>query len=205
MKFLTSSWMVIVLGSLLYLGTTAAVLMKNKSALVPPPAAEKPDKAAEIQVRGPSWDFFNPDLDQMIGELKTRKEELDEREKHLKEFAARLQSERQEITQITQQVHQMQAELDQAVIHIKEEEQANLKKMAKTYATMTPEAAANILRGLSDITLVKVLVFMKEAESAPILEELTRKGEAEAKRVALVYERLRLTQSRNKTTAAANK
>jgi hypothetical protein len=58
---------------------------------------------------------------------------------------------------------------------------------------MTPDAAASVLGALDDTTVVKILATMKESEGAALLEALARKGEAQAKRVALLSDQLRLT------------
>ncbi len=179
------------LGTLLYLGTTAAVLLQHKAAFkAPPKVVDVTTNRPPANVRGPSWEFFNPDLEDMVKELKERKEALDSREKELNLYAARLKSEKEEISQITRQVEEMRKSLDESVIRIREDEQANLKKLAKNYAQMQDEAIP-VMAALDDITLVKVLMFMKDAESAPILTQLAK---IDAKRIALVSERLRLAQ-----------
>jgi flagellar motility protein MotE (MotC chaperone) len=76
-------------------------------------------------------------------------------------------------------------------VRIPEEETANLKKLGKTYATMSPEGAATIFKQMEDDQVVKILVFMKEGETAPVLESFARLGETEAKRAAVISERLR--------------
>ena len=89
-------------------------------------------------------------------------------------------------------------------LYIDEEETANLKKLAKTYAAMSPEGAASILKQMEDDQNVKILVFIKEGDSAPILEAFAKSGEADAKRVAMISERVRVASFRNqilKTTA----
>lgn len=195
MKILSSSWVVMLLGAVLYLATTAAILLKSKDQFVPKrPAAHAATNHPPANVRGPSWEFFNPDLEEMVKELKERKEALDNREKELNLYAARLQTEKQEISQITRQIEDMQKKLDESVIRIREDEQVNLKKLAKNYSQMEPPAAAAVMGGLDDVMMVKVLMFMKEADSAPILTQLAGRSEADAKRVTAVSERLRLTQ-----------
>ena len=208
MKFLTSNWMVILLGALTYLGTTAFLVIKAKDQIVPKPivAAEGDEKEPKpvAVTRGPSWEFVNPDLDEMVAELKQQKQDLEAEKKSLLELAQRIQTERQELIQITQQVHRIQREIDQAIIRVRDDEGKNLAKLAKTYAGMSPDGAATVMKNLDDVSLVKVLLFMKESETAPILELIARKSDVDAKRVALVSERLRLAQmSRPKSAPAA--
>lgn len=209
MKFLTSSWIVILIGALTYLGTTAMLVMKAKDQIVPKPVVKKEGEAEEHKpvpvVRGPSWEFVNPELDEMVAELKQQKEDIALEKKTLLELSDRLRTERQELIQMTQQVHRIQQEIEQSIIRVRDEEAANLTKLAKTYAGMSPEGAAKVMFGLDDISLVKVLLYMKESVAAPILEEMANKSPDDAKRMALVSERLRLSQMNRAKTAKASK
>lgn len=185
MKLLQSPWVAALLGLLLYAGTTA-MLWK-------PPAPVPVEPAGEAQREpGPSWIFHNAEIEQLVAELKKEKESLAQREKQLADLAARLQSERVEINQVTQHVHQLQVEFDRNVVRAREEETANLKKLAKMYAAMTPEGSAAIFKQLDDTSLVKIMMFMKDTENAPILEQMAKQGDAQAKRAAALSERLRL-------------
>ena len=58
---------------------------------------------------------------------------------------------------------------------------------------MTPDGASTIMKSFDDDQIVKILATMKEAEAALILESISKGGEAEAKRAALISEKLRLT------------
>jgi len=140
----------------------------------------------------------------LIAELKMEKEGLALREQQLKELATRLAAERSEINQTTQAVNRLEKEFDERIVRVREEETANLKKLAKTYAAMSAEGAAAILKQMEDDQIVKILVFIKEGDSAPILEAFAKSGEADAKRVAMISERVRVASFRNqnlKTTA----
>ncbi len=200
--------MVILLGALIYLGTTAVLVIKAKDQIVPKPVVQA-DVDEEVPkpvavTRGPSWEFVNPDLDEMVAELKQQKQDMEAERKTLLELSQRIQSERQELIQITQQVHRIQKEIDQAIIRVRDDEGVNLKRLAKTYSGMTPEGAATVMKGLDDVSLVKVLLYMKETEAAPILEGIARKGEPDAKRMALISERLRLAQMNRTKPAPAS-
>ncbi len=198
MKALQSNWIVLgLLGMLTYLGTTFA-LMQGLD--LKPPAEEEADPAHIVNTTGPSWEFNNPELDQLVADLRREREHLGEREKQLDELAARLQAEKAEISRATNAVLQLQRDFDQNVTKLKEEEQANLKKLAKLYNTMTPEGAVLVMKELPDDTLVKMFAIMKEAEIAPLLELLSKPTANDAKRVALLTDRYRLLQSRNTST-----
>lgn len=191
-KLLQSNWMVALLGALVYLGST--VLFWKVPPLKLPASHEGP--AFQFEANGTSWNFLNPEIDQLLAELRTEREALAKREQELNALAERLKSERLELNQVTQAVHLLQRELDQSVLRVKAEETANVKRLAKVYAAMDPAAAANILKELDDPTLAKILAFLKDGEVAPILEALSKQSEAAAQRAAAISELLRLTIAR---------
>ena len=192
MKFLQSSWVICLLGCAVYLGCTLAFL--NPKVIQPVQAKEhkKAGHEGETVLTGPSWDFNNPEVDQIISELRTEKTVLAQREAELKALDARLSAERKELTAATQAVHRLQQEFDRNVTRVKDEEIGNLKRLAKLYATMSPDGAASVIKHLEEEQLMKILVYMKEAEIAPILELIAKGGPNDAKRVAAISERLRL-------------
>lgn len=192
-KLLTSNWTAALLGAVVYLVATVAFWKT--------PARPRGGSAEQTAVGhgGASWEFTNPEADQLIAELNVEKKALEKKEQQLNELASRLAAEQAEINQATQSVHQLQMDFDKNVVRVKEEETANLKKLAKVYAAMAPESAAGILAELDDQSVIRILVFMKEAETAAILESLSKKGVPEAKRVATLSDGLRLSISRNTT------
>lgn len=189
-KLLQSSWMSVIVGTVLYLGTTAALWR--------PPQINLPRHIEAIKEKAPkpSWEFTNPEVEELILDLKTQKAALALRERQLGELSKRLEAERQEISVVTQTVARLQREFDQNVVRLREEEIPNLKKLAKMYAAMAPESAVSILKELKDEEIVKIFAFMKDSETAPIMELLARQGQADAKRAAQISERLRMSISR---------
>jgi flagellar motility protein MotE (MotC chaperone) len=190
LRVIQSGWVTALLGGIAYCATTAMLIMSTPMSVTHSEAKEAPNKFA------PSWEFFNPEVDLLVKELQKEKEGLAAKAKELSDLAARLDAERSELTVVTQAVHRMQAEFDRNVVRVKEEETSNLRKLGKTYSGMTPEGAALILKQMDDDQIVKILLFMKETEIAPLLENFARLSEAEAKRAALVSERLRTASSK---------
>jgi len=193
-KLLTSGWLIPLVGSLLYLGTTV-VLLDPASLKLPKPAPAglvDPD-AVENPLASTPWDFSAPELDGLINELKAQKAALAAREQELNEWQARIFAEKAELTTVTQQVFQLQAEFNQVVTYVGQQEAGNLKKLARTYAAMTPEDAAKILQERDDGWIVRVLMFMSDEETAKVLAAIARPGSENAKRAALLSERLRLS------------
>lgn len=192
-KLLQSPLVGAVVGAVCYLG----VLVMTWNAAVgklatPKHPVEEAAAEAEIPQPPPSWSFNNAEVEQLLQELREQKASLSEREKQLAELSARIQAERQELTVITQAVVNMQKEFDQSVLKVREEEALNLKKLAKLYSAMDPLNAAPVLKQLDDSTLIKIFMYMKDTVTSPLLETMSKGGEAEAKRVALISEKLRL-------------
>jgi len=197
-KLLQSSWIAILVGSALYFGVTGYLLLPLKVQAVPAPASEPKNTS------GASWDFFNPEVDRLIGELAKEKKAVATRDEQLNELSTRLEAERTELNIILQSMHRMQKEFDRNVARVKEEESPNLKKLAKVYANMSPEGAATIIKQMEDDQIVKFMVFMKEGETAPLLESFAKLGETEAKRAAAISERLRTAIFRSPAPKAAS-
>ena len=197
-KLLQSSWIAILVGSALYFGVTGYLLLPLKVQGVPAPTTEPKNTS------GASWDFFNPEVDRLIGELAKEKKAVATRDEQLNELSTRLEAERAELNIILQSMHRMQKEFDRNVVRVKEEESPNLKKLAKVYANMSPEGAATIIKQMEDDQIVRFMVFMKEGETAPLLESFAKLGETEAKRAAAISERLRTAIFRSPAPKAAS-
>jgi flagellar motility protein MotE (MotC chaperone) len=186
-KMLTSTWMTVLLSSVIYLGSMVAFWK------TPVMARGERDHVLTVEESavGPSWEFSNPEADQLVAELRMEKVALTKRAQDLNDLSQRLDAERAELNLVTQTVHDMQTNFDQTVVRVKLDETANLKKLAKTYLAMSPDVTANVFKEMDDAAIVKLLMFMKEDEKGPILEAMAKKGPAEAKHVALLGERLR--------------
>lgn len=186
-RLLQSPWMVSLIGCLTYLATTVALIQPTKLQGAHAPVADTDPTL------GPSWNFSNPDLDSMVAELKAKKDALDQREQSLNELAARLQAAQQEVFAVTQAVAQLQQQFDANVVRLKSDEAANLRKLAKLHAAMSPQASAAILKELKDEDVAKILAYMKVDEAAAVLQAFSQLGTNEARRAALLSDRLRRT------------
>lgn len=200
MRFLQTHWTAVAAGTLAYALTTWLCLQPQKQLDRAAAVLRATQTAKGGDEPGPLWTFQNPELTQLVASLKDEREALRVRASQLDELETRLNAERKEIYSITQTVYQLRTELDTTVTRVSEEETVNLKKLAKVYATMSPENAARILKEMDDDQVVKIFAFMKESESAPILENLGQGNRDEAKRVASISNRLRLTLATPKKT-----
>jgi len=194
-KMLKSGWLIPIVGTLLYIVTTMVLI--NPAKLHIPKINSNKEGEGDVEEYNPLkntvWDFNTPEIDHMITELKKEKEAMAVREAELQTLSARIQNERTELQMITQEVSQLQYEFNQVVTYVKEQESVNLKKLAKTYASMSAEDAALIMKQMDDGRVVRLLMFMSEEDTAKILSTLARPGPADAKRAALLSERLRLS------------
>lgn len=191
-KLLTSGWMVPVLGCILYVATS--LLLVDTSAIkVPRATAHDTSAYDENPLKSTPWDFNVPEVDLMIRDLKAEKQRLAAREAELDALAARVAAERRELTTVTQQVGELQLEFNRVVTYVREQEQANQRKLARTYAVMSPEDASRILQEMDDDRIVRLLMFMSEEEMAKILAVFGRATPENARRAALLSERLRLS------------
>lgn len=203
-RILQSSWVAALIGGVLYLATTAALLSPAKFP-APVRAAEKTVTTALMAAPDdePSWRFHNPEFTQWVEEIKRERDALNIREQQLNELQTRLEAERQEILTVTQTVHQLQADFDNNVVRLKEQEMDNLKRQAKVISAMSPEGAAAMINEMPDDEVVRLLFTMKTDEASLILDTLSKMGRPEAKRAATVTERMRRTLPPAPATAPA--
>lgn len=188
MKFLQTKTFASLLGAIIFL-LTSAFLTTGGLATSAHLRDGSPDHHEGIS--GPSWTFFNPELDLIIADLKAEREAVSLKEKQLDELSLRLQAERAELNEALKGIKKLEQQVDREVFRIKEDEAGNLKRLSKMYAAMEPAGAAKILRELDDVIIVKILSLMKEPETALILDSFVRFGDAETKRAAGISESLR--------------
>src|SRR5688500_11151331 len=190
LKKLNSPWVGSIIGLIVFMLVTAVTWNSATQSIQAARAAAAATN--EVEHGETPWSFDTVEIDALVKELREEREMLNKREKDLNELANRIRSERQELTQMTQAMHRMQQEFDQSVSRVTDEETANLKKLAKTYAGMEADEAAKIFKQMDDSSIAKIMVFMKDLETGPILSSLARGGEADAKRAADLTEKLRL-------------
>lgn len=202
MKILQNPLVSSILGLVLYVVVTVAVWKTPVTAAPHEPSQE--EIITKANATAPSWEFKSQEADMLIAELKAEKELLAKREKDLKDLEERLKVERLELNVVTQTVYQLQKQVENSIVRINAEEANNLKKLSRTYAAMSPEGAAPIMKEMEESTLTKILALLKETESAPILEAMSKLGPDEAKRVANISEKLRFYLSQPKDVKKAS-
>lgn len=183
-RFLQSPWFVALIGCLLYLGVTAAVLNSSTFAGV---KFTQPGTSAEDD---PSWKFRNPEMNQWLAQIKEQKDALAAREQQLNEWQTRLDAERQEINTVTQTVAQLQADFDKNVIRFKGSQTDNVKHQAKLISAMSPDSAVVVLDQMPDADAVRILYVMKPDEASAVLDAMSKAGGDKTKHAAVLMEKL---------------
>lgn len=190
MKFLQSAWMISLVGSLVYLATTAAVLSSVKLE-AEAPVVEETELQKLQPGDDPSWKFRNPEFEQWVQDLRQEKAALEVRKAQLTEWETRLLAERQEFSAVTQKVSQLQAEFEKNVVRLKEQEGRNLKRQAKAVAEMSPDTAAKMLDQMTDDDIVRLFSALKNDQVTLLLETLSKQGRGQTRRAAAITERMR--------------
>jgi flagellar motility protein MotE (MotC chaperone) len=185
-RILQSAGTVVLLGGVIFFLTMFAVFRSVHLGSLSAPA-----KATVAAEDNPSWKYRNPEIDQWISQIKEERESLALRTEQLKEWEARLAAESKDIAAVTQTVSQLQADFDKRVLQFKEQEKDNLKKQIKVVADMTPDGAATMFNEMTDDEVAKILYMMKPDISAPILDAMSRQGQAHAARAAILANRLK--------------
>jgi len=152
----------------------------------------------------PSWKFRNPEMDQWISNMKEEREALAVRTQELKDWEQRLTVESREIASITQAVSVAQADYDRRVVMFKEQEKENIKKQLKVVSGMSPDGAVAMMTEMPDNEVVKLLFSMKTDIAGAILDAMSKVGQPQAKRAAMLAQRLKDVLPNAPTNTPAN-
>jgi len=191
------------LQSNLFLGLLAVTLFFGCQAflihgLFSPDHEAESARTAEIKPGEPArfyWDFWTPEIDTFVEDLKAQRLAFEERKADLANFAARLEAERLELEGSRRILESMREDLEARIVEVSLSEQRNLKSLSQTYSNLSPEAALKILREMDDEVVVKILMHMKPDVVGAIFEQMTTETDDAGvlvKRAALLSNRLRL-------------
>lgn len=201
------------IGGLLYLAVTAALILKGYKPPAPPPAkvakAVEKDGVSGAPLAGKtaddlngttqSWNYYNQDIELLITYLKDTSNSFRIRQKDLDELGQRLAAERAELASVTQLVARLRDDIDKQVIRIQDDEIINVKRLAKTYAGMDPSSAAKVFAELDEKLVVKIMSQMKDDQNAAILDALAKTNAQGAKLAAALSDKLRLVATGKKS------
>lgn len=191
MQLLQKPLVLAVLALVLMLGTQFVALKLYWEELFPAPEGH----AVVVKAKEPEpfeWGFASEYISQLESELRNRILALDTREQELVAYEERLAADRAEIQEIKDQVQEMREHLLEGVVRLEADETENLKRLAKTYATLTPDATVNIFQELDDATVVKILFFMKADTVGAVLQEMAAANAEQVRRAARISDMLRL-------------
>ena len=192
-----------IISTLITMGLSYFMIKKKSDAL----ANAKPPKE-EASNPDDKFDTLNPitfesiqtsDFNKFIAEVQNKEKLLKDKETQLKLQEERIKAEKQSLDVLKKNIIRLQKEFDQKAkkfettrIAIDGEQSKNIKELATTYATLSPQAAVSIMDELAEEFAVQILSRMKPEEIGPIFEEMTVGGENMTKKASRLSNMLRL-------------
>lgn len=132
--------------------------------------------AAQVTEPG-ALSFNNPEVAQLIEELKSEREKLRKKEDELNELQERIALEKQWIGTITQKFLEAKRLMEKAMTNqttvLMDQDVKKLQQLAKIYTNMPPANAVVILSKMPVDDIARILEFMKDYSKAAILENLS--------------------------------
>jgi hypothetical protein len=124
--------------------------------------------------------FDNPDVVNLLVQLRKRIEYIEDRERRLKELEDRVKLESQNLNLATQSIARAKTSQDQLLTQrmqfIAEEEQARLQEHARRLTALTPAQAVSILTNFTPVEIARTLMVVGSTNSASLLGALTATG-----------------------------
>lgn len=163
--------------------------------LVAQAAAVPEAKKLDPEVKRRGWDFWTIEIENLSNELKEEKARLRKQAEMIELRAGRLAAEEKELGKLRADIEAVRKDIADKIITISADEAVNLKKLAQTYATLSPRAVVAIIREMDDATVIKIFSLLKIDVVGPIFEEMSKTAGPEgplAKRAATLSEKLRL-------------
>jgi flagellar motility protein MotE (MotC chaperone) len=107
-----------------------------------------------------------------IDKLRTRKEELDLREKELNQLEEELQRQKVEVDQRIRQLEQMRRDIASVLKERMDADETQVNKLVDLYSTMKPKQAADVIGSLQEDLAVQILGKMKKKNAAEVMNVL---------------------------------
>lgn len=198
MKFLTSIWGICIIALFINLGVVTGMIMMNQGALIEMAVQQMEDKEEEALPEVDSieyWTLKFEEFTSLYESVKKKEEDLSLRERKVLEHENMLKNRQEELDIFEEEIAVKRKELDTVLTTVKEEELANLKFLASTYAEMAPDTVVNIFNQMEDDEVVKILLQMKPDTIAPIFSAMVATDTPDGKqsqRVAYMADRMRL-------------
>ncbi len=106
---------------------------------------------------------------EILRDVEKRKEALDIREAELEKREQRLNSLQADIEKQLSELKTVQAKIDESMELRNDLEETAIAKLAKTYASMPPESAAQLIQNIDKAIAIRILSVMKERAAGKIL------------------------------------
>lgn len=180
---LKSPWVLCALGSLTFLATTMGLMISVANKLVPRPKTYTLEETTIHPKNFASWNYINPDIDELARQIEEKKTALDQREKALDRMQQQLERERKEWATVTNWVTSIQEEIDQLVTRVTEEEAESMRQIVTVYQKMDPPDAAKMLYELDDERIARIFKFLKQSEVSEIIKVWLKEDDQKLKRV----------------------
>jgi flagellar motility protein MotE (MotC chaperone) len=132
-------------------------------------AAPPPDMSPPVVPPEPPEPPVSPAERQLLLDLRSRRAELDTREKVLAQREGLLDAAEHRLTGRVAEMAALQARLEQLEKARHEHDEANWASLVKVYETMKPREAASIFNDMDMPVLLQVIDRMKEAKAALVL------------------------------------
>lgn len=107
---------------------------------------------------------------EMEGGLSEREAQIKERERRVQESEERLAVEETRVRERIDELQRLLDELDRRRLENRKTSEAVLAKLVKTFETMAPKKASGVIATMQDDLAVELLMAMKEARVAGVLE-----------------------------------
>lgn len=179
-KLLESNLALVTIGSLLYLAVTFGIIMASVGTLKKMKPTQVDPNYIEPVLEGPSWVYVNPDLDELILELKARKEHIKRKEEELKLWELQIHKEMANLRSITNWVQSFQMDLEESANTLTDTEESNIKRLLDLFKSLQPAQTALILEPMTDEKIAKIFRLLKPTDVGPIVQLwLAQGGKAE--------------------------
>ncbi len=127
----------------------------------------------------------------MLDDLKQQKEILSQKEQLLERQTDRIKRLEEELQVARKKLEKLQDETAVNITQMEENEERNLRKLAKVYSSMDSVEAAPILARLDDDTIANILIRMKERQAAKLLGSFGAQSSDAKQRAAVISKKIR--------------
>ena len=180
---LSSKATMVILGGLLYIGVTMFYIYDSIEEFTPVKKGDATKAEITPVLKGPSWDYKNPELDALVRELESRKEKIEKKEEELRFWELQINKELGNLTSITNRVENLQIEFERYASTLTENEEENIKRLLDLFKTLEPEQIGTILEPMADEKMAKIFRLLKPADVGPVVELWLSKGGENEKRI----------------------